>query len=65
MLIDANYYKVKYGLHYENTVLFVVVGIRNDGYCEIFGVRLVETEDSLFWKDLFDDLKEEVYEVLS
>ena len=32
--------------------------MRNDGYCEILGARLVDTEDSLFWKDLFDDMKE-------
>jgi transposase-like protein len=45
LLIDANYYKVKDGLHYENTVLFVVAGIRNGGYCEILGIKLTDRVD--------------------
>jgi transposase-like protein len=58
LLIDATYFKVRDGLHYENKALFVVAGIRDDGYREILGTRLADSEDSLFWEDLFDDLKE-------
>ena len=57
MLIDATYFKVIYGLHYENKALFVVAGVRDDGYREILGKRLADSEASLFWEDLFDDLK--------
>ncbi len=32
--------------------------MRRDCCCEILGARLVDTEDSLFWKDPFDDMKE-------
>jgi putative transposase len=58
MLIDATYVKVRDGLHYENKALFIVAGIRDDGYREILGAKLADSEDSLFWEDLFDDLKE-------
>jgi transposase-like protein len=49
---------VRDGLHYENKALFIVSGIRNDGLREILGTRLADSEDSLFWQDLFEDLKE-------
>ncbi len=58
LLIDATYFKVRDGLHYENKALFVAAGIRDDGYREILGVKLADSEDSLFWEDLFDDLEE-------
>ena len=46
------------GLHYENKAFFVVAGIRDDVLREILGARLADSEDSLFWEDLFEDLKE-------
>ena len=58
LFVDATYLKVRDGLHYENKALFVVAGIRDDGLREILGVRLADSEDSLFWQDLFEDLKE-------
>ncbi len=57
LLIDATYFKVRDGLHYENKAFFVVAGIRDDGFREILGARLADSEDSLFWEDLFEDLK--------
>ncbi|AKB51303.1 Mobile element protein [Methanosarcina barkeri str. Wiesmoor] len=58
LFVDATYLKVRDGLHYENKALFVVAGIRDDGLREILGVRLADSEDSLFREDLFEDLKE-------
>lgn len=58
LFVDATYLKVRDGLHYENKALFVVAGIRDDGCREILGTRLADSEDSLFWQDLFEDLKE-------
>ena len=58
MFIDATYVKVRDGLHYENKALFIVAGIRDDGLREILGTKLADSEDSLFWEDLFEDLKE-------
>uniref|UniRef100_Q46CB6 Transposase n=1 Tax=Methanosarcina barkeri (strain Fusaro / DSM 804) TaxID=269797 RepID=Q46CB6_METBF len=49
LFVDATYLKVRDGLHYENKALFVVAGIRDDGLREILGVRLADSEDSLFW----------------
>lgn len=57
LFIDATYLKVRDGLHYENKALFVVAGVREDGLREILGVRLADSEDSLFWQDLFEDMK--------
>jgi transposase-like protein len=59
LLIDATYFKVRYGLHYENKSLFVVAWVRGEGYREILGKRLADSEASLFGEDLFDDLKKE------
>lgn len=58
VFIDATYLKVRDGSHYKNKALFIVAGVRDDGYREILGVKLADSEDSLFWEDLFDDLKE-------
>jgi len=58
LFVDATYLKVRDGLHYENKALFVVAGIRDDGLREILGVRLADSEASIFWQDLFEDLKE-------
>jgi len=58
MFIDVTYVKERGGLHYENKALFIVAGIRDDGYREILGAKLADSEDSLFWEDLFEDLKE-------
>jgi putative transposase len=57
LLIDATYFKVRYGLHYENKALFVVAWVKDEGYREILGKRLADSEASLFGEDLFDDLK--------
>lgn len=62
LFVDATYLKVRDlkvrgGLHYENKALFVVAGIRDDGLRKILGVRLADSEDSLFWEKLFEDLK--------
>ncbi|AKB57351.1 Mobile element protein [Methanosarcina barkeri 227] len=66
LFVDATYLKVRDlkvrgGLHYENKALFVVAGIRDNSLREIFGVRLADSEDSLFWEKLFEDLKKEGY----
>jgi putative transposase len=58
MFIDATYIKVRDSLHYENKALFIVAGIRDDGLREILGTKLADSEDSLFWEDIFEDLKE-------
>jgi putative transposase len=58
LFVDATYLKVRDGLHNENKAFFIVAGIRDDDLREILGARLADSEDSLFWEDLFEDLKE-------
>jgi putative transposase len=58
IFVDASYFKVRDGVRYVNKALFVVAGVRDDGYREILGTRMADSEDSMFWEDFFDDLKE-------
>ena len=43
---------------YVTKAFLVVVGVRDDGYCEILGARIADGEDELFWSGLFQDLKD-------
>jgi transposase-like protein len=36
----------------------VVTGVREDGYREILGAKIADSEDEGFWSGLFDELKE-------
>ena len=58
LFIDATFLKVRDRFHYENKALFIVSGVRDDGYREILGTKLVNSEESVFLQDVFDDLKE-------
>jgi putative transposase len=49
LFIDAIYFKVSDGLHYKNKALFIVAELRDDDHQEILGVRLANSEKSLFW----------------
>jgi transposase-like protein len=41
-----------------NKALLVVTGVREDGYREILGAKIADSEDEGFWSGLFDELKE-------
>jgi transposase-like protein len=58
LLVDATYFKVRYGVQYKTRALLIVVGIREDGLREILGARIAESEDSGFWLTLFRSLKD-------
>ena len=58
LFVDASYFKVRYDAQYKTRALLIVTGIREDGYREILGARIAESEDSGFWLDLFRDLKD-------
>ena len=58
VLIDATYFKVRDGARYISKAFFIAIGVRDDGYREILGVRITECEDELFWSGFFDELKE-------
>ena len=57
LFMDASYFKVKTDGRYVNKALLVVTGIREDGYREILGATVAESEDESFWEGIFDDLK--------
>jgi putative transposase len=58
LFVDASYFKVRFGVQYKTRALLIVTGIREDGYREILGARIAESEDSGFWTALFRDLKD-------
>ena len=57
LFVDASYFKVRVESRYVNRAFLVITGIREDGYREILGARIADSEDELFWSGLFDDLK--------
>jgi transposase-like protein len=57
LFVDATYFKIRDSTQYKNKALFVVAGVRKDGYREILGARIADGEDAMFWEDLFSDLK--------
>jgi putative transposase len=58
LYVDASYFKVRDGVKYVNEALLVVVGVRTDGYHEIFAARVADAEHELTWEGMFSDLKE-------
>jgi putative transposase len=58
LFVDASYFKVRDGMRYGTKALFVVAGVREDGYREILGAKLADCENESYWSDLFDDLKD-------
>lgn len=46
------------GTRYVSKALFVVAGVRTDGYREIFTFSIADAEHELTWEGIFSDLKE-------
>ena len=58
LFVDASYFKVRTDSRYITKAFLIVTGIRDDGYREILGARIVDGEDELFWSGIFEELKE-------
>jgi putative transposase len=58
LMVDASYYKVCEDSRYVNKALLIVLGVRTDGYREVLGMRIADSEDQSFWEDLFHSLQE-------
>ncbi len=60
LFVDASYYKVRdeRAGRYRTEALLIVAGVRKDGYREILGMKLAESEGEVFWQELFEELKE-------
>jgi len=59
LFIDASYFRVGDGKarRYRTKALLVVTGNRNDGYRDILGLKLADSEGEGFWLELFEELK--------
>jgi len=58
LFVDASYFKVRDGVRYVSKALFIVAGVRTDGYREIFTFSVADAEHELTWEGIFSDLKE-------
>ena len=58
LFVDASHFKIRDGVRYVNKALLVIAGIRSDGFREILGARIADSEDESTWEDIFSDLKE-------
>jgi transposase-like protein len=57
LIVDAVYIRVRRKHQYVNLAVLIVAGIRDDGYRELLGVQISDSEGEGFWLSLFDDLK--------
>ena len=54
--VDASYFKVRDSGKYVTKAFLIVTGIRDDGYREILGAKITDSESEGFWSGLFDEL---------
>jgi transposase-like protein len=57
LFMDASYFKVRSDGRYVNKALLTVTGIREDGYREILGAKVADSEDEAIWESFFEELK--------
>jgi len=57
LVIDARYEKVRRGPHVVSQAVLTVVGVSADGYREILGTYLGDSESEATWGEVFKDLK--------
>ena len=56
--IDGTYIKIRNNGRYRNKAIYICVGINSDGYREILGARIYDSETEIEWELFFDDLKD-------
>ena len=54
--VDASYFKVRDGGKYVTKALLIITGVRDDGYREILGAKITDSESEGFWSGFFDEL---------
>ncbi|WP_025642628.1 IS256 family transposase [Schnuerera ultunensis] len=57
IFLDAIHYKVREDGQIKNKAAFVVLGVTLDGFKDILGIWIGETESSKFWLGVLNDLK--------
>ena len=55
--MDGIVLKVKQNGRFINKCVYLVIGLRNDGYKEVLGMWIAETESASFWLSVLTDLK--------
>jgi len=55
--MDGIVLKVRHNGKYINKCIYLVIGLRQDGLKEVFGMWLAETESASFWMSVLTDLK--------
>ena len=55
--LDAMHFKVKEEGHVEHKALYNILGVNKEGYKEILGVYVSETEGANFWLQVLTDLQ--------
>ena len=58
LLIDALYVKVREEERVVTKAALLVSGVNDEGYREVLGLKLGDSESEGFWRDLFDELKD-------
>ena len=56
--IDGTYLKIRNNGRYGNKAIYICVGINREGYREILGARIYNSETEIEWELFFDDLKD-------
>ena len=57
LLIDALYVKVREEERVVTKAALLVSGVNEEGYREVLGLKLGDSESEGFWRDLFEELK--------
>ncbi|WP_205508752.1 IS256 family transposase [Longitalea arenae] len=55
--MDGIVLKVRHNNKYINKCVYLVIGLKNDGYREVLGMWMAETESASFWLSVLTDLK--------
>lgn len=55
--MDGIVIKVKHNGKYINKCMYIVIGLKKDGYKEVLGLWMAESESAAFWMSVLTDLK--------
>jgi putative transposase len=58
LIVDALYLKVRENHKVQSKGLLIAIGVNEDGYREIIGFQVANTESKFSWGELFSSLKE-------
>ena len=58
LFIDATYFKIREHGHYSTQAVFVAIGVDEDGYRQVLGIKVAMSESEAFWMDFFEEMKE-------